>query len=122
MQAPPNLGVGNAATNSKWWNNPLGDCYWSDQVWGNTVCTAEYLPSTPGHSRDPVLHGLMQIGVQDWHGMNWLGVGSLEVMRHATSMVAHMSGNVYLLEDNVPTHFLLSSERGLTSWAIDQTS
>jgi len=111
MRAPPNLAAGGTqAANSQWWNNPLGDCYWSDRIWGNAVCMAEYLDSTPGHTRDPVLHGLMQIGVQDWRGTNRMGIGSSEAVRHTTSMVARVSGTVYALEEKV--HSRSSSSYG----------
>jgi len=62
---------------------------------------AEYLSTTPGHAQDPVLHGLMQIGVQDWCRMNCMGIRSPEAMHHSTSMVAHVSGTVYTLEEKV---------------------
>jgi len=50
--------------------------------------------------RDPVLYGLMVLGVEDWsHDKDFINRVDKEVMCHASSMVACLARHLYVLED-----------------------
>ena len=85
-----------------WSSDALLECHNDDALWGFTVRLSEELRVKPaGRLDDDVLYRLIRMGIEDWEEPNFRHPGSIQSMRHATTLSSRILQRIFSFEDQV---------------------